>query len=141
MHLAQTTITYVALSPKKIFQIEAFFIHLNSYWILPLQTHKKINIHSCFFLQITKSLSIKIFLAYQGYDTLILVPRFQHLVSLAYQGYATLIRAPWFLHLVFSYISRLQHLDPRTKVSTPCFSCLSRGFYTLLRFFVFSSLS
>jgi len=61
MHLAQTTITYVVLNPKKIFWIEAFFIRMNGYRILPLQKHKRINIHSCFLLQVTKSLSIKFF--------------------------------------------------------------------------------
>jgi len=74
---------------------------LNGYRILLLQKHKKINIYSCFLLQITKSLSIKIFLAYQGYDTSIPAPRF------------------WYL--VFSRTSGSRHPDPYTMFSTPCF--------------------
>jgi len=41
MHLAQTTIIYVVLSPKKIFRIKVLFIHMNGYRILPLKKTQK----------------------------------------------------------------------------------------------------
>jgi len=63
--------------------------------------------------------------AYRGYGTLILVPRFRHLVFFCISGLRILIPAPRFGHLVFFYISRLWYLDPNNKVLTPYFSCTS----------------
>ena len=49
----------------------------------------------------------------------------RHWTFHAYLGFDTLIPAPRFWHLVFSYISRLRHLDLCTKVLTHCFWCIS----------------
>ena len=124
-------ITCVDINPsRQNHQIEALFIHMNGYQILPFQNSKRstyIKVSS-FKLQSSyqsgfscisglwhldpctkvstpcfsciSGLQHLVSLAYRGYDTLIPVPRFRHLVSLAYRGYDTLIPAPRLRHLV-----------------------------------------